>query len=112
MLIDHPLHICPTKVPCYDISIPQNTLVIHPIRPTSEMLRVIVAGVLLLAACAVDARFMGLTDDDSAAACHNSTSKEMCLERAEEFGCFYCASTILPSGCYVALEAKLLPTCE
>lgn len=47
--------------------------------------------------------------DASAAACHNTTSKAECLTTD---ACVFCQATLVPSGCFLDSEAKLLPGCE
>ncbi|GBF90786.1 hypothetical protein Rsub_03087 [Raphidocelis subcapitata] len=44
--------------------------------------------------------------DPSAAACHNSTSKAECLRKD---ACVFCLASLVPSGCFLDSEAKLLP---
>jgi hypothetical protein len=48
-------------------------------------------------------------NDGSAWACHNSTSKRECLTKD---ACVFCQATLVPSGCFLDSEAKLLPGCE
>ena len=82
----------------------------------SAMLRTASLVVLVLAAacCGANARQLtgGISLPDEVKACHNSTSQDECLGKTEAFGCFFCASSILPSGCYAPAEAQLLPECE
>lgn len=44
-----------------------------------------------------------------AADCHKSESKAECLGKD---GCVFCQASLVPSGCFINSEAKLLPGCE
>jgi len=74
-------------------------------QPSSHAMRAILLSALLAACLAPGVRAEG----GSAQACHNTTSKTECLTKQ---ACVFCQASLVPSGCFLDNEAKLLPGCE
>lgn len=75
------------------------------------MARLLLLGLLALLACQASAAALTSFKQyrTDAADCHNSSSLAICESKTN---CTWCQATIVPSGCYLDSEAKLLPKCE